>query len=299
MAPRQACGVCNINIAGNSSCIYCVECEKWIHFKCTGMDKSQFSKTANEVKYNGLKWKCNECISEVSVIVGDDSLGDHDEHLVQRMEQLFQKFFQPFKRDIAKSLDPIKSDLNNIAQQQNTMNEKHSRRVTRVSAVQNKVNSFNGSGVDTEEVIAEMRERKRRSCNVVALNVPESTKPTGTDRLNEDREIISDLLPEQLVDVVPNLKLRRLGRPGNGKPRRLLIVTPSEECARTILSAQPVADSNVLFKYDQTAAQQLYLKEVRTELEDLIRDGDDSKTIKYYNGVPRIVNKSPFRESQE
>lgn len=302
MPPRHVCGVCNDNIAGNTSSIFCVECERWIHFKCSGMNKTQFSKIANEIKNNGLKWKCDNCKSEVSVFIGDDPLDDHDErdeYLVQRMEQIFQKFFLPFKEDIEKSLARIKSDVSSIVKQNKAMSAKQAQLDARISAVEDKLKSFDGCGSNTEEVILEMNERKKRSCNVIALNVPESTKTTGVERLNDDRVKMSGLFPEQLYELVPNFKLRRLGRPGVGKPRRLLIVTPSEECAKSIFRATPAKDSNVLFKRDQTPAQQVFLEGLRKELDTLVRNGDDSKTIKYIGGVPRIIDKSFFRPFQE
>lgn len=108
-------------------------------------------------------------------------------------------------------------------------------------------------------------------------------------------------MPPSIASSLSNLKLRRLGRPTAGRNRPLLIETPSPDIALNILKHKPddaTFESQILFKSDQTQAQQLHLKNLRVELESITKSGDSTKTIKYINGIPKIVNRN-FRSLAE
>ena len=66
-----------------------------------------------------------------------------------------------------------------------------------------------------------------------------------------------------------------------------------------ILKSQPADNSDIKFKPSLTQAQQLHLNAVRAELDQITQSGITNKTIKYINGIPRIVNKPNFRPSKE
>ncbi|XP_054736257.1 uncharacterized protein LOC129243132 [Anastrepha obliqua] len=169
----------------------------------------------------------------------------------------------------------------------------------RLTLVENKINSHVSLPASNEAVFVELSERKRREANVIAFNVPESSKATGKERLEDDRSSLSSILPPELSCDSTGLKLRRLGRHTPGRSRPLLVVTPTATDALTLLKSKP-ADGNttISFKPDLTPTQQEYLKSLRSDLASLEKNGDLSKTIKYVNGIPKIVTKN-FRSIRE
>nr|XP_036219596.1 uncharacterized protein LOC118681071 [Bactrocera oleae] len=153
-----------------------------------------------------------------------------------------------------------------------------------------------------EEFFTELSERKRRETNVIALNIPESDKAAGKDRLEDDRTKLVTALPPSLKDEATELKLRRLGRPTPVRTRPLHITTRSAADALSIIKYRPTDEnSGFIFKTDLTPSQQLHLKNLRQELDSIVKTGDDSNTIKYIHGVPRIVKRNfrPLNEQEE
>ena len=131
----------------------------------------------------------------------------------------------------------------------------------------------------TEDVIAEINERKRREANVILLGITESNKATGQERLEDDRAALSTILPPDLSAKIPNYKMRRLGRPNAGRNRPLLIETTSVGEARTILKTKVPDNSRIAFKSYLTPSQLSHLKNLRSKLDSLVEDGTSNKTI--------------------
>lgn len=176
----------------------------------------------------------------------------------------------------------------------------------RVNDIESKLANYdknlpNINGTTTEDIIAEATERKKRTKNVIAYNVSESKKQMGLERLRDDNELIAKILPQESVDILPNIKLRRIGRPVDGKTRPLLINTPSETDARKLIITKSVCMGNdvIFFKPDLTRTQQIHMKNLRNELNVLNKDGQTDRIIKYINGIPRIVKLSTFRLNKE
>ena len=56
MNDLEACSICNIFII-DENCIFCDLCNKWIHFKCSKLDKNTFSYYSN----SSDPWFCQKC----------------------------------------------------------------------------------------------------------------------------------------------------------------------------------------------------------------------------------------------
>ncbi|XP_017487699.1 PREDICTED: uncharacterized protein LOC108376036 [Rhagoletis zephyria] len=289
MSSQFTCDVCREIIKVNSSSILCTECNKWIHAKCTGLECKEFKNVALEVKKRRLKWKCTACISEVTVYVSNDmSEADCDESAAKTIEGIFEKYFVPFKNDIENSLADIRAELKKINKQNETITKQYSEVEKRVSVLEKTINNIDSRPAIPDNIIAEINNRRKREKNVVALNLPESTKTDGVERLRDDREQLAAALPQELTETLSTLKLRRLGRPSGSRPRPLLIETPSEAVAKSLWRANSNM-SNIKFKPDLTLAQRDHLTALRNELS--VSDQKDSKTIKYIDGIPRLVDK--------
>lgn len=309
MAPsRCTCSVCSKQIRENSGSISCTNCKNWFHKKCSDLSDGEFKKIAADLKKTGHnKWQCSRCIFEVSIVESDnESDGDVSDLPLatskSEIERIFKKYLAPFKEKmerIESSVAGIRSDLNKFAEQNKTLAQQHKQLDKRVGDVENKLASLSECSIDSNNIIAEINERKKRETEVIVLNVPESTKPVGDDRRHDDHAKIAAVIPPEFKEIVPSLKLRRLGRPTAGKTRPLLINTSSATDARTLLKIKPISETNISFKPNLTKDQQNHLKTLRTELETLTVNGDNNKTIKYINGIPRIIDKNNFRTPKE
>lgn len=265
------------------------------------MSTLEFKKTANAIKKNLLTWKCPPCTNEVSVRIQSD-IDDDDEDFVCESAQdklkplinkLLQRFtnlenkFDNFRTSIENRLTSIQDEVNKISKQNSTLE-------STISVVDNKLEVHNS--LNPEEIIRELNMRKKRESNVIILNATESKKGSGNDRLNDDKSLISTILPTELGNIT-EFKLKRLGKPSAGKNRPLLLETKSASIAKSILKSKPARDTDppIRFKPDLTKAQQNHLNSLRSQLDSLNKSGVTDKTIKYINGVPKIVTHN-FRE---
>lgn len=314
---QHTCGVCNTVVKPKSPSVLCTGCRVWMHSHCTGLSKTEFTKLASNINNNGLQWKCKSCIFEVSVFAGqeseDDDDDDDDNITMNKMKSLLENQylkltttledkFDNFRSAIEKNVSDINKEVTALSKQSGRLNDKCTGLNQRLTAVENSLKSFSCTTAPAEDIIAEFSERKRRESNVIMLNVSESKKADGKERLNDDRANILNLLPPNLPANMDNFRLRRLGRLSAGRTRPLLVETPSPSTARAILKSKPPGPADgaaqVMFKADLTPAQQTHLKGLRAQLDTLVENGDSSKTIKYVSGVPKLVDKN-FRSFSE
>lgn len=193
------------------------------------------------------------------------------------------------------NVSEIRADINKLTETSDKYAGHQKSLDKRISNIESQIASTKNFKLDPDSIISELNERKKRESEVVILNVPESRKPVGTDRRQDDIEVVTKLIPNDLSDTIPDIKLRRLGKPAQGKNRSVLLYTPSPASARAILKSKPAGDTNIKFKASLTPAQQQHLTKLRSELDELIENGATNKTIKYINGIPMIVDTQTFR----
>lgn len=305
------CSMCSQNIRENAPSIQCTKCRMWIHAKCTNMSKSEFTDTAKKIMKKELLWACESCKKEVSVIFSDNEQEEDDEEdsvPTGKIEQLFEKHykrittcfeakFNKFKEEIANNVADIRKEVNDMKKEVSKVSKHNTKLTSEYSLLDKKLTDVEGKinqlSTPTENIITEMNERRRRESNVIALNVKESNKKDGKDRLVDDRNQLSAALPPEIIPNLSNYRIRRLGRPVAGRTRPMLITTPNAAEAMTILKTKSEhamdGESGIIFKSDLTPAQTSYLKELREELNALHEKGEKDKTIRYINGIPRIV----------
>lgn len=301
---KHTCLECNKLIKLNAGSIGCCDCKRWFHKACSGLSVSDFKKFYAEYrKNNKTTWKCSRCSFEVSVIdSGDGSEDDESPLTINQIEQMFIKYITPFKEKVDKLEDSVlglHADINKFTEQNNKLSQQQKTLEKKINNIEKQLLSVKNCSPDHNVIISELNERKKRESEVIIVNVPESNKPAGVDRRQEDVEIIKTLIPPDLSNLLPDINLRRLGKPTHGKIRPVLLYTPSSKVARAIIKSKPATGTNIKFKFSLTQAQQQHLNTLRAELDELVKDGDTNKTIRYINGVPKIINKPNFRAPKE
>ena len=109
-------------------------------------------------------------------------------------------------------------------------------------------------------------------------------------------------LVDPLISVVDG-RVSRIGKSFPGRPRLLRVKLNSPDLAKSALIKQKVLKNTefrkVVIRDDKTYAQNLFLKDLRSELQNRINSGESDLTIKYLNGIPRIVQDSPKSSSND
>lgn len=149
---------------------------------------------------------------------------------------------------------------------------------------------------DMESVYYEMNERIKRSTNFMLYNVPESQSRNLQERIADDRREVTNILTEINAEV-PELDLKniiRVGKSNGGKPRPLKVVTTNAQYIKRILHLKNMI-RNSIWKIgaDQTLIQRNLLKETKEKLKTRLDAGEKDLTIKFVNGVPKIIIQKP------
>lgn len=165
--------------------------------------------------------------------------------------------------------------------------------------MQNERNTVDNPAFEMEEIINEMTERQRRANNVLIFNVNESSTANRSDRTREEINTVKGILTHAEKNL-GSFKVMRIGKYTAGKTRPLKVMFETrEEAVKILKNRQQIIGkiSNLRIYGDQTTKQRDYYKFVKNKLESIIASGDNTKIIKYINGVPQIVNKDYAKNS--
>lgn len=142
--------------------------------------------------------------------------------------------------------------------------------------------------------LLKVEERKTRSMNVILYNVPESTSTLGETRIRDDRASVSDAIKDIDSNVdLDKAKIYRLGVPIANRIRPIKLEFDDPIPVRSILTGKSKLRNGIKANNDLTNLQRSYLSDLRKELDERRRKGENSITIKYINSVPKIVNSRP------
>lgn len=144
-----------------------------------------------------------------------------------------------------------------------------------------------------EAVFEEVSDRLSRRKNVVLFGVPDDNNKEADRRLLS--QILDIVLPEVAVD---GMNMFRLGRfkGENGGPRPIKLKLKNEQLVDDILSGSRLLKDSQEFKRvfispDRTKKQTLFYKDVKKRFDERRARGEQNITIRYVNGMPKIVNK--------
>ncbi|KAB0790480.1 hypothetical protein PPYR_15126, partial [Photinus pyralis] len=148
--------------------------------------------------------------------------------------------------------------------------------------------------INAEEIIQETFERQRRSCNLIIYNIEEYHSEDKETRIESDVETAKEIISQISTVSTTDIHVTRLGRPnnvGNKRPLRIAFKNPSDviDVLRNKFKLKSLYSNSVSISADQTPRQREYLKNLRDQLQVRLANGDNV-TIRYMNGVPKIVN---------
>lgn len=262
----STCANCSklIDDRESSKQLQCDACKQLIHLACTDLRAED---RVTRHKLRGIKILCNNCCSNVESFANLKTLLiDLKDDLQSKIEQIDQKTKLVFN-DITERLVHIENRLS-----------------TEDQSAPPKI---------ADTVVNEAVDRINRAKNIFVRGVPEITGDIETKK-NHDGGILKNILDTVMCNSTP-VTFFRIGKPTNSFPRMIKVIMQNEHEAKHILKnkkklLQNVSLKNVSIIDDKTPNQIECLKKLRKELEERKSSGEENLTIKYIQGVPKIVN---------
>lgn len=149
-----------------------------------------------------------------------------------------------------------------------------------------------------EDVVAEVQERERRKCNIIAYGFAEHAEPSRVTRAEQDKRLASQLF--QFLNVNCSIRtVSRLGKFDSTKPtkRPLKVVLDDVNSVHKLIRNASKLKSDDNFKhvnlsFDRTPRQASHYQNLRKELLERQARGEVNLKIKYVQGVQRIVQEN-------
>lgn len=152
--------------------------------------------------------------------------------------------------------------------------------------------------LDVEKIIQEVSERDRRKCNIILFGCREICD-SSRGQADSDIDMIQKMSSLVQLDAVDG-KITRLGKFDGTKTdlaRPLRITLRSEAAVFAALknfgrARQSEMFNGVSMSRDRTPMQIQLHRGVRMELDERLKKGEKDLSIKYNNGIPKIVSSS-------
>lgn len=143
--------------------------------------------------------------------------------------------------------------------------------------------------LNMEAILHEAQERQVRSNNFMLYNVNESNSGIIEERINADTTVVNKILEKVDVPLENLVKVTRVGKKG-GKPRPLKIkLSNSQTVFKILRNKNKLTGTHI--SGDYTYMQREQMKAARSELNQREETGERDLTIKFHNGVPKVVPK--------
>lgn len=151
------------------------------------------------------------------------------------------------------------------------------------------------SSFSEEGLIEEFADRERKSYNLIFYNLDEPI--LNQENAKNDNDLARDIL-NSFSPYSANVTTLRLGKKQHGIARPLKVTLRSKQDVITALRNKTKYKGPIKIYQDQTPKQRKHLKDLQIHLRQLKEAGDQSKTIRYINGISRIVQVSQGSKSK-
>jgi len=215
-----------------------------------------------------------------------DSIMDLNNDLLENIQKLIRSEFDNFHKEI---LNLYKADFVKVFDNIQSLSDRI-----------NKLEFDLASGASTaplshseDDIMAELADRNRRSNNLILYNLDEVVDGSFPDECHRvDLALAKDIVLAIIPDGVPISKVMRLGGRKTGRARPLRVTLPTKEDAISILRNKRRYVEPVRIHQDQTTKQREFLNNLRGRLKEYHEAGDVNKMIRFFDGVPKIVDRS-------
>lgn len=285
------CKVCMKRVLDSEDGLQCDDdCQLWFHIKCVGVTKTEYAQYANNVN---KKWHCQRVDCPATYV-------DVNRTLLNKVDELLSKFSNlATKEEIGvmnNKIDNIRTEFTNLSAKIKTFEPRLEKLENVVAKL--KLEPSGSTVSQLEGFIEEVNDRQRRTRNVIVYGLMES-KSAPADAKNHDSRMVNLILKKaNLEGSFANTRFFRLGKKGSNEPRPIKLCMPSQGDATTLFQClSNIEDLGVELKgitlgRDRTLRERQHLSELRDTLKTRNEAGEKNLTIKYVNGVPKIVPKN-------
>lgn len=255
------CLNCEVRIeTTRDTAVQCDGCKGSLHVACTGLSKDDYSRVTR-YKTRAIKIMCNKCNSNLDQLLNIKGI---------------------IKAETTKLLEKITELETKLAD---------------ISLAKNNV-SVNFSTSQFEDIITEVNERNIRKRNIIIFNLDEPSSNLNKEQRSQyEKSNITKLLSAVSTEnTLTYLGYHRLGKYAlnNTRPRPLKVTLENENDVLKIIkntnNIKQINDfKNVSISFDKTPRQISFYQELRRQLTERQMNGETNLTIRYIQGVPKII----------
>ncbi|CAH2088257.1 unnamed protein product [Euphydryas editha] len=207
-------------------------------------------------------------------------------------------------KEIKASTSGIMKDQVSIKNCISDLSSKISTHETRLISIESDLNTYNTTSEpnklkQNEEIIHELQERKKRENNIILVGVSEQWNTSTKERIERDEAEVLNTISLITKDIPKPVKIFRIGKYNAEKNRKLKVCFDKREPVVLLLRNKDKLPHNIRIFSDQTPAQQKYFLAIKDELTKRKNNGEDDITIKYINGIPKIVKLIPKNSNNQ
>ncbi|KAJ3660332.1 hypothetical protein Zmor_004784 [Zophobas morio] len=186
------------------------------------------------------------------------------------------------KCDIVATINGLKEELANVKYELNELKNNQSKVID---------DHDTSKKLSEEDIINEIEDRNRRATNLILFNLPESNAVNSDMRKDDDKSRCQKIMiPESKSESVKIMNCVRLGRLNDDKIRPIKIIFGNSHQALEILKSYKRKE-NLYLNRDLTPRQQNHSFLIRSEFRNRIEHGENDISLKYRDGIPKIVKK--------
>lgn len=140
------------------------------------------------------------------------------------------------------------------------------------------------TGILNNDLFAELQDRQNRVNNIMVYNLPEQS---------QDRDDVISLLESLDIPDAVVKNVVRVGQPNKNGRRCLKVTFQKQEVAQlAVRSKTKLKGTNIYISPDLTKTQAEAEARVKAELRQRLSNGESDLKIKYFQGVPKIIQKN-------
>lgn len=174
---RDACGSCKRKVLDDQSALCCELCEEWYHIGCQKVPADRYKLMQRMEEFT---WFCSGC-------------GGKFKNLKEENKKLREEL-----KTLLKENEDMKNRMKTVERKVETM--EHGDDI--VETVKHKV----------LEALKEQEDKKVRQNNLILYQVPESNRPSGKEREEDDTKLCKEIFESKLGCKCEIKKVVRLGR---------------------------------------------------------------------------------------
>lgn len=211
------------------------------------------------------------CVSATSCPLSSDALSQIRELIRAEFAVMKEEWKRLYRADIER----INAEIMKVS--------------NRVDELENRLCVSNSESPVVLEDVEEIQERERRAQNLIFFDIKETVASgMGDGAITDDskvKEALSVIAPEIVI-----VKTQRIGKSRTGHVRPLKVVLSNKNDAITVLKNKYKYRGQAKIKQDLSKYQRDYLQNLRARLESMQSSGINDKTIRYINGIPKIID---------